>query len=93
MPRAHVAILILAGISVLATVLGSRSRRTAPTLDSVNAWGGLAIAGAVLTAAPALGHVFGLTAERPAGRGLRRAALVSSGCCSCCLASDPTRPC
>jgi len=30
----------------------------------VNAWGGLAIAGAVLTAAPALGHVFGLTAER-----------------------------
>ena len=59
------AVAVLGLVSLLGVVLGlsiSEDDRTA--WDSVNAWGGLAIAGSVLTMVPAFGHAIGLGAQR-----------------------------
>jgi hypothetical protein len=65
MPKLHTAILALAAIAVLGIVLGlSLKENGSSAWDNVDAWGGLAIAGAVLVAAPVLGHVVGLTDAR-----------------------------
>lgn len=65
LPRAVVAVWTFAGISVLATVLGLTLKENgANAWKTVDAWGALPIAGAVVTALPAIGHAFGLTPER-----------------------------
>ena len=52
-------------VSILGVVLGiSLKEDGANAWHSVHAWGGLAIAGAVLTLAPVAGHSFGMTAAR-----------------------------
>lgn len=52
-------------VSILGVVLGiSLKEDGANAWHSVHAWGGLAIAGAVLTLAPVAGHSFGMTAVR-----------------------------
>ena len=93
MPRGHLAVLVLAGISLLGIVLGlSLKENGANAWDTVDAWGGLAIAGAVVTAAPVLGHSVGLTGPGP-GRSppVGRVRSSCSGCCSCCRPSAATR--
>ena len=52
-------------VSILGVALGiSLKEDGANAWHSVHAWGGLAIAGAVLTLAPVAGHSFGMTAAR-----------------------------
>lgn len=65
LPRGHRAVLILAAVSLLGIVLGlSLKENGSNAWDTVDAWGGLAIVGALLTAAPVLGHSVGLTGSR-----------------------------
>ena len=52
-------------VSVLAVVLGLSLKEDGRNQwDTVHAWGGLAIAGAILTLAPAFGRSVGLTPQR-----------------------------
>ena len=65
LPRGHRAVLILAAVSLLGIVLGlSLKENGSNAWDTVDAWGGLAIVGALLTAAPVLGSSAGLTGSR-----------------------------
>ncbi|MDT4927916.1 MAG: hypothetical protein QOF92_783 [Pseudonocardiales bacterium] len=63
--RAFTAIWTLSALSLAATVFGLTLNENGHNAwDSVHAWGGVAILGAVLTVTPAVGHSFGLTSER-----------------------------
>jgi hypothetical protein len=56
---------VLGAVAVLGVVLGlSIAENGHNAWDSVNAWGGLAIAGALATLAPALGRGAGVSAQR-----------------------------
>src|SRR3954466_2876062 len=56
---------VLGVVSVVAVTLGLSLKEDGRNQwDSVNAWGGLAIAGALLTLAPAVGRSLGLTPQR-----------------------------
>jgi hypothetical protein len=65
MSKAIAAVWTLGLISVAATVIGLTVKENGHNAwDSVHAWGGLAIAGAVLTLTPALGTSTGLSPHR-----------------------------
>lgn len=64
-PKGMSAVWTLGLISIAATVIGLTVKEDGRNAwDSVNAWGGLAIAGAVLTLTPALARSFGMTPHR-----------------------------
>jgi hypothetical protein len=64
-PKVISAIWTLGLISIAATVLGLSLKEDGRNAwDSVNAWGGLAIAGAVLTLTPALAQSMSISRER-----------------------------